>query len=444
MNTIWTAEQILALAPDPASAKAGRGLASPQKWVSTGKDERALWGECQGSGSRPYQTQIDLSEPAFRCSCPSRKFPCKHGLGLFLLFAGDTGTIPETPPPAWVTDWLAKRQEKTQKQTERRPESEKTAEEQAKTAQDQAKRAASREKKVAQGVQDLHLWLQDLMRQGLATLPTRPYRFWDEAVARLVDAQAPGLARWLREMGGIPNSGEGWIERLMERIGLLTLVIEGYQRLDSLPEPHQVDIRTAIGWTVRQEEVLSAPGARDRWLVLGQRVSDEEQFKVQRTWLLGQNSRRPALLLHFTRPGQPLDVTLVPNTAFDAELAFFPSAYPLRALLKVRCGDALPLTAASGFGDFAEMLGAYADALACVPWLEAFPAALEGVIPVQDGGRRAVRDREGKRLPLRAPFAQGWPLLAVSGGHPVTLFGEWDGASLLPVSAWAEGRFTRL
>ena len=42
----------------------------------------------QGSAASPYQTGIDLSEPAFQCTCPSHKFPCKHGLGLFLLLAG--------------------------------------------------------------------------------------------------------------------------------------------------------------------------------------------------------------------------------------------------------------------------------------------------------------------------------------------------------------------
>ena len=83
----WTAEQILKLAPDAASAKAAQGLLAPKKWTSLGVDETAIWGACQGSGSNPYQTQIDLAEPAFKCSCPSRKFPCKHALALFLLFA---------------------------------------------------------------------------------------------------------------------------------------------------------------------------------------------------------------------------------------------------------------------------------------------------------------------------------------------------------------------
>ena len=63
----WTAEQILALAPDAGSAKAGKDLASPRKWVSLGHDGQAAWGECQGSGAHPYQTKIDLQGPAFHC-----------------------------------------------------------------------------------------------------------------------------------------------------------------------------------------------------------------------------------------------------------------------------------------------------------------------------------------------------------------------------------------
>ena len=83
MSISLTADQILRLAPDASAAKAGQGLSTAHKWRALGRRETIVWGECQGSGKEPYQTQADLSEPAFRCSCPSRKFPCKHGLGLF-------------------------------------------------------------------------------------------------------------------------------------------------------------------------------------------------------------------------------------------------------------------------------------------------------------------------------------------------------------------------
>jgi len=97
-------DQILALAPDEASKKAGLGLANMSKWVSKGANELAIWGECQGSGSKPYQAQIDLSNIAFKCSCPSRKFPCKHGIALFLLYARQTASFTVDKQPAWVTE----------------------------------------------------------------------------------------------------------------------------------------------------------------------------------------------------------------------------------------------------------------------------------------------------------------------------------------------------
>ena|SRR5436190_14743331 len=99
MSIVWTAEKIMALAPDAASAKAGSAMANKSKWVTLGCNEQTTWGECQGSGKNPYQTQIDLTEPAFNCSCPSRKFPCKHGLGLFLLLAAQNSTFTQKEPP---------------------------------------------------------------------------------------------------------------------------------------------------------------------------------------------------------------------------------------------------------------------------------------------------------------------------------------------------------
>jgi hypothetical protein len=105
----WTPQQVLGLAPDASAAKAGQGLGTPRPSSEVGRDDRALWGLCQGSGKKPYQTQVDLSEPAFKCSCSSRKFPCKHALGLLLVWTS-TNTVPAAKRPAWVEEWLASRE----------------------------------------------------------------------------------------------------------------------------------------------------------------------------------------------------------------------------------------------------------------------------------------------------------------------------------------------
>ncbi|TMA16336.1 MAG: hypothetical protein E6J85_18500 [Deltaproteobacteria bacterium] len=53
-----------------------------------------------------------------------------------------------------------------------------------------------------------------------------------------------------------------------------------------------------------------------------------------------------------------------------------------------------------------------------------------------------VRDQRGATLPL-AGF-DNWLLLAVSGGQPVDIAGEWNGRLLFPLGVAAEGTFHAL
>src|SRR5688500_2631240 len=101
----WSPDQVRALAPDVSSLQAATKLARVGGWSDSGSggDPASVWGFCQGSGKSPYQTCVDLVEPAYRCSCPSRKFPCKHALALMLLWAG--GEIKEADQPDWVREW---------------------------------------------------------------------------------------------------------------------------------------------------------------------------------------------------------------------------------------------------------------------------------------------------------------------------------------------------
>ncbi len=140
---------------------------------------------------------------------------------------------------------------------------------------------------MAAGLADLDRWLRDLVRHGLADARSKPYSFWDGPAARLVDAQAPGAARLVRSL-----AGAGGTERLLERLGRLHLLTEGYKHLDTLPAETQADVRAALGFTIKEEEVLAGPSVRDRWLVVGQSVEEEDRLRVQRTWLHGSESRR--------------------------------------------------------------------------------------------------------------------------------------------------------
>jgi hypothetical protein len=455
MSVAWTTAQVLALSPDEKSAQNGKGLANPSKWQTLGTTQTTTWGECRGSGKQPYQTQIDLTEPAFRCSCPSRKFPCKHALGLFLLLTGQPTAFTEDSPPDWVQDWLAKRSQATQKKQAQQEQPKATVDPAA-----QAQRLQKREAKVQAGLADLDRWLRDFIRQGLANAPSLPYSFWDHPAARMVDAQAPALARRLRELASLPHAGKDWPSRLLAELGLLHLLIQGYQRQESLSPSVQAEVRSQVGWTIQQEDLLTAAHQagseietlHDTWAVLGMRISTEENLRLQRVWLQGQTGRF-AVILSFTHGSSPLETSLVPGTALEATLVFYPGLYPLRALVQNR-GDALPLSCPSSAiamavdvdqalpvgrsVTIASGITAYGHAMAQNPWLTDCPLFLDEVIPCPQASGWVLKDCEGNQLPLRPQFTQTWELLALSGGQPLRLFGEWDGRSLLPLSMWLD------
>ena len=429
-----TVEQVTALAPDPSSAAAGKKLANPATWRGLGKSAAALWGECQGSAL--YQVRVALTDLVAKCTCPSRKFPCKHALGLLFLAAAQGGALREGSPPAWVTDWLSQRAEKAGQKAQRAARPAKAPDVAA-----QARRAERRLERVMEGLDALDVWMNDLVRRGLAGVESQGAELWETQAARMVDAQAPAIATRLRRLAEIPRATRDWPARLLFELGRLALLTHAFRRGDALDAPLQADVRQLLGWTVTQEEVVAAGDVvPDEWIVLGQWVDDDVRLRVQRNWLRGRQSARDALVLQFSVGGAPFPETLVPGTWFAADLAFWPSAAPQRALIVARRGtatawsDGLP-----GYDGVSSFLEAVAGALARQPWLEQFGCSLSAVTPVVDAERWYTIDRAGVALPLKG--AAHWRLLAVSGGAPLDLAGEWDGDRLLPLGAVAGGRY---
>jgi hypothetical protein len=422
-------DQVRAVASDPGSAAAGRAQAAATRWTGLGASDVAVWGACTGSAKNPYLTCVELSEPAFRCSCPSRRVPCKHALGLLFLWAD--GAVPAGEEPEWVRAWLAERAQRARRRAER-PEAPRDPEA-------AARRAEQRAERVAAGAAELREWLVDRVRGGLAG--TGAEELYGVA-ARMVDAQAPGLASGLRRAAGLIGRGRDWPARLLAELALLHVLAEASTRLSTLPADLAATVRSRLGFPVDTADVL-ATGERvaDEWLVAA--VTDEvtERLTTRRTWLRGQATGRPALVLAFAPPGQQLPRTFPAGHTVRGELAFYPGAAPLRALV-ADAGD--PVRAGRPVGDsVCAALKSFADALAADPWLERWPLVLADVAPVADGAGWALVDREGAALPL-AERVDPWPLLAVSAGAPVTVACEWNAAGLRPLTCWDGDRVVRL
>lgn len=433
----WTADRVTALAPDAASASAGAALAAPKKWSSLGSSDRALWGLCQGSGKDPYQTRVDLSEPAFKCSCPSRKFPCKHGLAIMYLYASNASSFKAQPEPGWVSEWIDGRADRAEKKVERA----KAAADKPVDAEAQAKRVAQREARVTDGIATCRVWLDDIVRRGLAAAQAESAATWERTAARMVDAQAPGLAAFVRRIPELIASGPGWEVRTLDYLSRLHLLLCAGERLAELPTELATDARAALGFTQSKEEVLAGSAVTDRWVALGQIVEEENRLRVRRTWLVGRKTSRRALLLDFAAGLQPLPQPVAVGVEFDADIAFYPSSVPLRALMTSTPSPA-PLNSDLGSSADANIeagLTRYAQVLAANPWTMRWPLALSRVRTVQDAGRWFLADESGSVLALKPSFVsslQHWRLVSASGGRPMSMLVEWDGDSALPLGAF--------
>lgn len=469
VNERWSRDQVLALASDASSRKAADGVAAYAKWSSCGATGAVLYGECRGSGAQPYLACVDLTGPAYLCSCPSRKFPCKHALGLLLLWSADGVPAVGTSPP-WVSEWIDGRAARAAESARAGAASTDVAHKPPARPADvpveqpvrqgsvasggetvrkggsasdgglvRAEGVASggggavrqsgvasgggsvRHGRVAAGLAELERWLADQVRQGLAGSAEHD---WEGLAKRLVDAQAPGVAGLVSRLPRVRREDD-WPGRLLEEYALLNLLAVAYRRCAELPGPLARSVLIRAGFPVTREEVLGGPVVRDRWHVLGRRDEEQDHLTARRVWLLGRDTGRRALVLSFAPQGQALDVSLVTGTVIDADLAFYPGAAPLRALVAAQHGHDTS-TPPTGLPP-ERALDEVARALAEDPWTESWPLVLSEVVP----GRGSLGG-----LALHPRARDPWRLIAVSGGRPLTVATEWTPQGLRPLTTW--------
>src|SRR5262245_27026648 len=173
-QAMWSTSDVLALAPDEAVAHAARALAVPASWTDLGSDEVGVWGLYRGTSAEPYDVVVDRSGPAWRCSCPSRKLPCKHAIGLLLLWA--EGAVPTTVRPAAVRSWLAARAAAAAQTATSSPDAPAPVGPRRSPAgaerpgappdRGRQRRVDERTARVRAGLEELDRWLADQVRRG--------------------------------------------------------------------------------------------------------------------------------------------------------------------------------------------------------------------------------------------------------------------------------------
>lgn len=452
-----TIERIESVAPDQASLKAARKLLNPGKWPEMHIDSegRLMWGACQGSGSSAYRVAVEISDLGAKCSCPSRKFPCKHAIALMWWRSDQPDRFTASEVPQWIHDWQGRRRRATPtaKTSQDGGTNKATGEAKslAKAMKDEPARVKdpqrakqqkernlkAREASILAGLVELDIWIYDQIHRGLAGFGSEVRESCRVMSQRLVDAKAGGLAVRVESLSAhyfrIPEAQRH--DLVVRTLGELHLLAQAYRNQSRLPTALVEDVRSLVGWNRTREELLAIPGAeraRGDWTVLATRSETQPDRLVRvETWLVlpEADALRFAVLLDFhpVSSASRAGPGLIPGQKLTAELVFYPSATPIRAQVveQIPQGDAAQPPQPTG--GLAEALATFDRNLAINPWLSAVPVAAKAVeVGLDAAGDPWARSIEGEAA-VRL-VGKGAEVLA--GVEDVSLFGCYNGREL--------------
>ncbi|PSL55460.1 SWIM zinc finger protein [Saccharothrix carnea] len=407
------ARALLEQAPDGQVASSATRLAGSSGWQGTGRSDTALWGLCKGSGKNPYQVCVDLGDRATKCSCPSRKFPCKHALALQLRDVREPFPVAEAPD--WVTEWLTRRRAAGPSA----PAPDDSPEAVQRRAKAKEKTAQARQNAVRGGVAGLTDWLDDVAGAGLAGLPARDAAWWHSIQARMVDAQAKGLASAVDEVRGIVSAGgPHWAHDAADRLGGLHLLA----RLSSSEDPL---IRRRLGFSVAEDEVRAGPGWSDHWVPLLKLESDDGLVRTVRQWAWGRSHGWVVAVRHAGGGARPVP-PLTHGVGIQGVLHPYPGVPPHRVavgeVLVERRAEPIPAPPS-----WRAALAGLEEYLKADPWQRLHPLGCASVRVTED--TRHLVDSTGRGIPVRGDLALD-QALALTGGALFDAWGLWNGREL--------------
>lgn len=439
----WTKDYILGLAPDTPSVSAAHHQAISKKWMSLKRRDDVIWGEVQGSSPKPYQSIIDLSRPAFKCTCPSRKSPCKHTLGLGLLYAQNADYFESEEMPKWVKDSILLRHGV---ESEALIRDELDAEQMLERIEAKEKRLQKRIDKVSDGLHSLVQRIEELLRLGLGSIED-PYDYWDHVASRLVDAQAPNLARLVRE---IPNRASE-PATILKELGRLYMTCLAWKNRESLSPEELADLKSFIGFNVSQEELAEQIGVNDEWVVLGAQREQDQHLNVLKQWLWGRESGQICVLLSYSVYQQAHPLILPIGRQYRGIACHYPGTDPQRAIFKgleeLKDQDKSVLNVLNpplGSISLKELSRSFAESIATNPWCESRAYLVHDFQIHQRGRSWFGCSVEGELYPILSSDFRAWRFLALTGGAPSSCLVSWDGEELRIHSLLQEDRVLSL
>ncbi|MDQ0916933.1 SWIM zinc finger family protein [Paenibacillus sp. V4I5] len=193
-----TESYVDSLALNSSAIKNGKDLVKKNSFplLCQSEDGTIIFGECKGSGKDPYRCSVDVAKegnPVFRCSCPSRQFPCKHNLGLMYAFTSGK-TFITAPVPQDIAD----KREKAEKREEKKKEA---SNPDTPVVKRKTNKSALMKKIAAQleGISIAEKLILQLVQSGLGSLDKKSLKTAEEQAKQLGNYYIPGIQTALRE-----------------------------------------------------------------------------------------------------------------------------------------------------------------------------------------------------------------------------------------------------
>ena len=253
-------------------------------------------------------------------------------------------------------------------------------------------------------------------------------------IRRMIDAQAPGLANMIKTLGATPFYKEGWQSGFLDALLNIYLIAKSYGSKEGVPHLLH-DIRSWIGFTVNGDELKAQSGVLDTWLVTGKQVSEEDEVTVERTWLYGLQGCQHAMILQFIVRGAGSTVLLSPGMYIEAEIIFYPSVAPLRALIKRQLTAAVK-TPSGLCASWLDVAQTETKLCASFPVRVERPHAVSDITPVKENGAWWLKDAQHYAVRLKEGYNSLWNLLAISGGAPLKMIVIGKEGIYEPLGVW--------
>ncbi len=425
---------IVAVANDKYLLKALPDTSRPEVWQNTGKHTTLVWGDFCGQ-KVSYRTSIDLDAKTYACTCKSARYPCNHGVGLWLLQHRATELFSDTALPEWLNVAKSHPAFSTVQFFRQTPSS-----------PIQWKRnAAQRLHYIRIGMADLEAWLLDIIDNGLANAPDKPKGYWMSMSRRLNDSYCPAIAVKIEQLPKTIANQKNWADIVLAELGKLYLLSQSFKHFETLTPETQFDLFTTVGWHNSRLAEETDEAVVDTWVVLDRQLSTIRKRQMVTVVLWGQTTQRFAMLTGIAHSRQKPDMHLMPGVTVTGSLRYYPSelqlqAYPEQLSFETKAHSvAHPLPT-----DLQAVTTAFQTSILTHPWIAQLPTLLSKVAVNVHQGQIYLQDSQRQALPVNMTSKANWYLQVYSQQAPISVFGYWNGTTFDAVTLNVAGNWIPL